>query len=262
VKEEESRDRGEGENSVVRTILNPDANGTLQVVQRDLQDSRQISPGVDETKTTVLTPDVNGGLSPAMQIDERQKKSSDGTIEFKKSTQLSDGAGHWQLAEIREGTRKQEGGETRSSEESVLRPDSDGKLTVVERTVSHQAEPSAGEKRDTTDTYSVNVPGVAGDSTLQLVQRQTAVTRKSATGQQTTTERTEQLNPGAPGDGLQVTKEAIDIVRPTGGNNSQQSRTILTRDSEGQLREVWVDFGDTDKPPAPPADSSTPAKPK
>jgi hypothetical protein len=262
VKEEESRNRGEGENSLVRTLLNPDANGTLQVVQRELQDARQISPGVQETKTTILTPDVNGGLTPAVQIDERQKKSSDGTVEFKKSTQLSDGAGHWQLAEVREGTRKQEGGQTRTSEENVLRPDSDGKLTVVERTVSHQAEPGPGEKRDTTDTYSVNVPGVAGESTLQLVQRQTAVTRKSATGQQTTVERTEQLNPGAPDDSLQVTNEAIDIVRPAGGNNSTQSRTILTRDSEGQLRAVWVDFGATDKPSATPAEPPTPAKPK
>lgn len=259
VKEEESRNRGEGENSLVRTILNPDANGTLQVVQRELQDSRQISPGVQETKTTVLTPDVNGGLTPAVQIDERQKKSSDGTVEFKKSTQLSDGAGHWQLAEIREGTSKQEGGQIRSSEENVLRPDSNGKLAVVERTVSKLAEPGSGEKRDTTDTYSVNVPGIAGDSTLQLVQRETAVTRKAVSGKQTTIERTEQLNPGAPDDGLQLTKEAIDIVRPTGGTNSEQSRTILTRGPGGQLSQVWVDFSSTDKPSATPANSPTPS---
>jgi hypothetical protein len=262
VKEEESRNRGEGENSLVRTILNPDANGTLQVVQRELQDSQQISPGVQETKTTVLTPGVNGGLTPAVQIDERQKKSSDGTVEFKKSTQLSDGAGHWQLAEIREGTSKQESGQIRSSEENVLRPDSNGKLAVVERTVSKLAEPGPGEKRDTTDTYSVNVPGVAGDSTLQLVQRETAVTRQAVTGQQTTVDRTEQLNPGAPNDGLQVTTEAIDIVRPTGGNNSDESRTILTRGPGGQLREVWVDFSSNDKPSAKQADSPPPVKPK
>jgi len=262
VKEEESRNRGEGENSLERTILNPDANGTLQVVQRELRDSRQIGPGVEETKTTVLTPDGNGGLAPAVEVDERQKKSSDGTVEFKKSTQLSDGAGHWQLAEVREGTSKQEGGQIRSSEENVLRPDSNGKLTVVERTVRNLAEPGPGEKRDSTDTYSVNVPGIAGDSTLQLVQRETAVSRKAGTGQQTTIERTEQLNPGAPDDGLRVTNEAIDIVRPTGGNNSEQSRTILTRGPGGELREVWVDFSSTDKPSATQADSPTPAKPK
>jgi len=262
VKKEESRNRGDGENSLERTILNPDANGTLQVVQRELQDSRQISPGIQETKTTVLTPDVNGGLTPAVQVDERQKKSSDGTVEFKKSTQLSDGAGHWQLAEVREGTSKQEGGQIRSSEENVLRPDSNGKLAVVERTVSNSAEPGPGEKRDSTDTYSVNVPGIAGDSTLQLVQRETAVTRKAVTGQQTTIERTEQLNPGAPKDGLQVTNEAIDIVRPTGGDSSEQSRAILTQGPGGKLREVWVDFSSTDKPSATQADFPTPAKPK
>lgn len=262
VAEEESRNRGDGENSLVRTILNPDANGALQVVQRELQNSRQISPGVQDTKTTVLTPDVNGGLTPAVQIDERQNKSSDGTIEFQKSTQLWDGTGHWQLAEVRKGTSKQQGGQMVSSEENVLRPDSNGNLAVVERTVNKHAEPGSGEKRDTTDTYSVNVPGIAGDSTLQLVQRETADTRKAATGQQTTIGQTEQLTPGAPTDGLQVTNEAIDIVRPSGSNSSEQNRTTFARGPGGELREVWIDFGSSDKPSTTQADSAAPVKPK
>ena len=261
VKQEESRSRGEGENSLVRTILNPDANGTLQAVRREQQDSRQISPGVQETKTTILTPGMNGGFTPAVQIDERRQKSNDGTIEFKKSTELADGTGHWQLAEVREGTSKQENGQTLSSEERVFKPDSNGKLAVVERTVGKQAAGSE-EQSNTTDTYSVNVPGVAGDGALQLVQREATVTRRAVTGQQTTTRQTEQLNPGAPGDGLQVTNEAIDIVRPARGNAAEQSRTILTRGSGGELREVWVDLGSTDKPSAKQASSPTPAKPK
>ncbi len=262
VRTEESRELAGGEHRVERTVLDPDANGTLQVVQRELQDSRQISPDVRETKTTVLTPDVNGGLSPVVQIEERQKKSSDGVIEFKKSTQLADGAGHWQLAEIREGTRKQGSGEEGSAEERVLRPDSNGNLTVVERTVSKQTEPNPGEKRDTTETYSVNVPGTASDGSLQLVQRETTVQRNTAGGAQTSTKKTEQLNPGAPSDGLQLTNEAIDIVRPAAGGNADQSSTILAVDPDGRLREVWVDFGKTDKPSTTQTESPTSTKPK
>jgi hypothetical protein len=145
VREEESRKLANGEQRVVRTVLNPDANGTLQVVQRELQDSRQISPDVRETKTTVLTPDMNGGLTPVVQVEERQKQSNDGTVEFKKSTQLSDGAGHWRLAETREGTSKQESSDEHRTEERILRPDSNGNLAVVEPTASKQTEPGPGE---------------------------------------------------------------------------------------------------------------------
>jgi hypothetical protein len=250
VREEESRNLAGGAQTVTRTVLNPDANGKLQVVQRELQDSRQTSPDVRETKTTVLTPDVNGGLAPAVQIEERQKQSSDGTVEFKKSTLLSDGTGRWQLAEVREGTSKKETGEGRSTEESVSRPDSNGKLAIVERTVSKQTEAGSGEKRDTTETYSVNVPGVAGNDNLQLVQRETTLRRETSGGGQATTKKIEQRNPGNSDDGLQLTNEAIDIVRPSTGGESEQNRTILTRDSDGRLREVWVDFGKTDNPSA------------
>jgi hypothetical protein len=247
---------------VVRTIFNPDANGTLQVVQRELQDSRQSGSGVREMKTTVLTPDVNGGLSPTVQIEEREKQSSAGMVEFKKSTLLSDGAGHWQLSEVREGTSKEESGQGRSKEERVLRPDSNGRLAVVERTVSKETEAGSGERHDTIETYSINVPGTAGDGSLQLVQRETTVRRNTSTGEQSTTRQIERLNPGARSDGLQVTDEAIDIVRPGGSGLAQQKRFIFTRDSNGRLGEVWIDVGKTDNPSAIKVDISTSAKPQ
>lgn len=262
VREEKSRKLAGGAQTVTRTILDPDANGRLQIVQRQLQDSKQTSPDVRETKTTVLTPDVNGGLTPAVQIEEHQKQSSDGSVEFKKSTLLSDGTGHWQLAEVREGTIKQENGQQHTTEENISRPDSNGKLAIVEHTVSKQTETASGEKRDTTETYSVNVPGVAGNEDLQLVQRETTVHSNTGAGGQTTTKKIEQRNAGNPDDGLQLTNEAIDIVRPTAGGEAEDKSTILTRDSDGRLREVWVGFGKSDKPPTSPADSSTSAKPK
>jgi hypothetical protein len=144
-RQEESRSVSGGEEKVVRTISNPDANGSLQVVQRQLEDSKQLSPGTRETTTTVLTPEVNGGLTPAVQIVDRQTQSGDGTIDFRKTTQLSDGTGHWQLSEVREGTSQQENLRLLSKDERVLRPDSDGNLAVVEHTVSKQTDAGPGE---------------------------------------------------------------------------------------------------------------------
>ncbi len=262
-RQEESRSLPGGEEKVVRTISNPDANGALQTVQRELEDSKQLSPGARETTITVLTPDVNGGLTPAVKIVERQTQSSDGTIDFKKTTQLSDGTGHWQLGEVREGTSKQEDGKIRSKDERVLRPDSNGNLAVAERTVSKQTETGPEEKRDTIETYSTNVPGQAGDDSLQLVQRQITVQQNSAGGGYSSTRQIQQANPGDPSDGLRVTEETINIVKPGASGTANEKSTILTPDSDGRLGEVWVDVGKTGNPSVIQVDTRTPpAKPQ
>ncbi len=261
-KQEESRSLPGGEQKVVRTTSSPDANGALQVVRRELEDSKQPSPGVRETHTTVLTPDVNGGLTPAVQIEQREMKSSDGTIETKKSTLLSDGSGRWQLSEIRESTSKQESGQPRSKDERVLRPNANGTLAVVERSVTKQTDAGPRETHNTSETYSTNVPGQAGDDHLQLVQRESTVRRTTATGAQSTTRQVQQTNPGNPSDGLRVTMETIDIVRPGSSGNANETRTILTPDSNGRLGEVWIDTGKTGNPSAIEVDTRTSAKPK
>jgi hypothetical protein len=264
---EESSSLPGGEQKVVRTISNPDANGALQVVQRELEDSKQLSPGARETTTTVLSPDGNGRLAPAVQVTQRETQSSDGTIDFKKSTLLSNGTGGWQLSEVREGTSKTEHGQIASKEERVLRPDSNGNLAVVQRIVSKQTQAGPGEKRDTIETYSTNVPGQAGDDRLQLVQRQTivqqnTVQQNTGAGAHSTSRQIEQANPAHPSDGLRITQEAIDIVRSGGNGTADEQRMILTPDSDGRLGAVWVDIGKTGNPSAIQVDTRTPAKPK
>lgn len=261
-KQEEARSLPDGEKKNVRTTLNPDANGALQVVRREIEDSRQPSAGVRDIKTTVLTPDVNGGLAPAVQIEERQKQTGAGTVEFKKSTLLNDGAGHWQISEVREGTSTPDSGEARRTEEHVMRPDSSGKLALVERTVSTQAYARPGEKHDTVETFSTNVPGTADDGDLHLVQRETSTSGKTAAGVQRTTRQTERTSAGNPSDGLHVTSEAIDIVRPGAGGVAEHRSTVLSTDSDGRLNEVWVDLGKTDSSSRTRVDTQSPAKPQ
>jgi hypothetical protein len=243
---EESRSFPDGENRVTRTTSNPDGNGALQVVQRALIDSKQISPAVRETQTTLFSADGSGGLAASMHIEERERKTDAATVEFTKSTSLADGAGHWAVSEVREGTARQDAGAT-TKEERVLRPDSNGKMAVVERTVSKQ---SASGQNDTTDTYSTNVPGQAGDEGLRLVRRESTVQRTGAGGERQTTRLVEQTNPGDPGAGVQRTREAIDVVRPGANGVAQQQSTIVTTDSNGGMNAVWVDIGSSDKPAA------------
>ena len=258
-KQEEIRSLPGGAQTVTRTFSNPDANSALQVVQRETEDSKQISPGVRVTNTTIFSPNINGGLAPAVRTEQKETRGADGTIESSKSTLLNDGTNAWKLSEVRESTSKPDSPGLLTKEERVFRPDSTGRLALAEHTVSKESQDSRGDKRETVDTYSTNVPGVAGDNNLQLVQRSTTVQRSSA-GTRSTIQQVEQPSPGSVGGSLRVTQEAIDIVRPDTSGNARQSRTILTPDSDGRMGQVWVDTGKTDNPAAIQVDTKAPAQ--
>jgi hypothetical protein len=247
VTEEEKRSLPGGEVKVTRSTSDPDANGTLRVVQREVQDARQISPTVTETKSTVLTPSSNGGLTASMQSTERETKTSDHKVEFRKSTLLPDSNGNWQVSEVREGTIKDDG-KNRTKDESVLRPGTDGNLSVVARTVSTELQNAAGEKRSTTETYASD-PASPADG-LRLQQRVITVDRKGDDGLQSTDKRIEQRNPGQPSDGLRVTEQAIDIVRPGAGGTTRETQTVRSLDSNGDFGVVSVDTRKQENAPA------------
>jgi hypothetical protein len=148
------------------------------------------------------------------------------------------------VSEMRQATTREEG-KNRSTEERVSRPDSEGKLGEVSRTVSKESENAPGEKRNTVETYSVDVPGSARDGSLHLVERATTAQRTSSTGHQTTEQQVEQSNPGDPGSGLRVTTLTTDTVRP-GPSGAQASRTVQVRGANGSFGIVSVDTKKSD----------------
>ncbi len=263
VTEEEKRTLPGGEAKVVRTTSDPDANGSLQTVQQEIRDIRQISPNVQETKSTLRTASPNGGLTASVQTTERETKTGDHDVAFRKSTSLPDSNGNWQLSEVREGTVKGDG-KVQTKDESVLRPGTDGNLSVVERTVSKASENVAGEKRETVETYSTNLPGTPIDGSLRLNQQVTTVQRKGGDGTLSADTRVEQRNPAQPSDSLRVTQQAIDIVRPGTAGATRDTQTLRALDSNGDLGVVSVDTRKQDGSPTvhvdiAPAKTSQPA---
>jgi hypothetical protein len=147
-------------------------------------------------------------------------------------------------------------GNARTREESVLRPGTDGNLSLVERTVSKESENAGGEKRDTVETYSNNLLGVPIDGSLHLNQRLTTVHRKGEDGTQSTETQVQQRNPAQPSDSLRVTQDAIDIIRP--GATTRETQTIRSLDSNGSLGVVSVDTRKQDNAPAVKIDIAPP----
>lgn len=244
VTEEEKRTLPGGDSNVVRTTSNPDADGNLQIVQRQLEETKRINKDIEETKTTVMLPSLDGGLAPAMKVQERRERGANDTVESQKTTLLPDSTGNWQVSELRQATTRQEG-KNRSTEEHISRPDSEGELNEVSRSVSKESETASGEKGDTVETYSVDVPGSAQDGRLHLIERTTTTRDTSATGQQTTERQVEQPVPGDPGLGLRVTTLTIGTARP-GPSGAQATQTIQVRDANGSFGVVSVDTTKSD----------------
>jgi len=257
VTEEEVRSTASGDAQTVRTTSTSDANGSLQVVQRETADTRKTSPDVQETKTTVYLADGNGGFTTSRQTQELQKRNADNRLEEKKTTLLPDGNGNWKVGEVKEKTI-QEDGKNRTTEERVSRPDLDGRLSEFSRTVGEETETSAGEKSNTVDTYSTEVPGLAGDGRLHLNQRVTAVQKKNSDGE-TTEQQVELPNPGNPSDGRQVRAKTKYVVL-YGVSGTQQTKTVQVREGDGNLGVVSVDTRKSDQ--APPTAQTPSDKPQ
>jgi sirohydrochlorin ferrochelatase len=258
--EEEKQTFPGGGGKVVRSTSNPDANGRPQLVQREVQETKKTSPTVDETTTTVMLPDVNGGLAPAMKVQERQERTGDHTVQVQKSTLLPDGAGRWQAGEVKQSTIT-DNGKSRTSEEHVLRSGPDGRLAEVSRTVGRGSQDASGESNSTVETYATDVPGSSSDGRLHLVQRVATAARTGASGSRTTQQQVEQINPGEPGAGLQVTIQSTD-AQNSSATGTQQTRTLQTRGSSGALNVVSVDMTKSDKTPAVQVQVAPSPKPK
>ncbi len=237
VEEKESLPAGGGK--VVRTTSNADLDGHLMVVQREVTDIRQASPDLQEKKTTVFRSDGHGGMDPSLKIEQREERSGDRMVEVQTSTLVPDGSGAWQLQERKESTIKDDGKE-RTTDEQVLRRDSEGELAPVSRILGKESENAAGEKNNTVETYSREA---GQDGNLQLIQRATSVKRIGSDGAQATEKRVEQLNLADPGTGLLVTTKTLDVIQP-GAAGTRATQTVQARDVNGSFT---VAFSDTQK---------------
>jgi hypothetical protein len=236
-----------GDSKVLRITFNPDVNGKLQPVQREIVEAETISKGVEETDTTVMLPNINGGLAPAFKTHELRKRRADGTTESQKTTLLADGAGKWELSETRQVTTSQEG-PNRTVEERIFRPDAEGQLVEVSRAVTQESESASGEKRSSVETFSIDVPGTTRDGSLHLVERKTSTQRSSFSGERTTEQKVEQTNPGDPGAGLRVSVLVDGRIVP-GPSGEESTVTIRARDANGSFGIVSVDTTKSDRIP-------------
>lgn len=261
VTEEETHSLPDGSSNLVRSTSNADANGGLQLVRREIENTNKVSENVEETQKTVLRPSVNGGLAPEKKVQERRTRSASDTLNTETTTLVPTAAGTWQVREVRQAT--EQGGKDGSKDEKVSRPDAEGNMGEVSRTVTRRTESAPGDSQTTVETFSVDVPGVTRDGQVHLVERATTAQQVSPSGQ-TTEKYVETLRPGDPSSGLQVTVVGTGTVRPD-ANGVVGTQTIQMRDANDNFGTVSVDMSKSSDthilqvqiPPSDKAKSST-----
>jgi hypothetical protein len=244
--EQEARTSPNGNSQIVSTISNPDANGNLHIVRREVAGTKQTSPSTQEVQTTTYLADGNGGFTPTLQTRELQTRANDDTVEVNKTTLWPNADGAWTVREVSQGTIKEDGA-TRTTDERLSRADLDGKLSEVSRTVSKQSHDAAGDQTNTVETYSVDIPGQTRDTALHLSRRVTTTQKKHATGE-TTEQLVEELNPADSNGGVQVTKKTTDFAQTT-PSGTQQTRTYQVLDANGNLTTIAVRNSKSAQPP-------------
>src|ERR1019366_4734824 len=152
-----------GDSNTVRVTSNPDVNGRIQQVQREIVETKKLGTDTEETNVTVMLPSVYGGLAPAFKTRELRKRAANDTVKSQKTTLLSNVNGKWEVSELRQNTATQDA-DQRMTEELVSRRDAEGRLVEVTRVVTREAETAPEEKREIMEMYSVDVPGVTRDS--------------------------------------------------------------------------------------------------
>jgi hypothetical protein len=231
--EEDVRSTASGDSQSVRTTSSADVNGNIQVVKREVADTRQMSPDVQETKTKVYLADGNGGFTMAVQSEEQQKRRGEHSVDVKKTTLLPDGNGNWKVGEVNEKTIKEEG-KKRSTEERTSRPDSEGRLAEFSRTVGEETENSNGQRSSTVESYSRNIPGSTDDGSMHRTQRVTTLKKRDAS-EETTEQQVEEPNPGNPSDGPRVTARTKYTVQYA-ASSSEKTKTVEVRDGNGTFQ--------------------------
>jgi hypothetical protein len=248
VTEQESQSSSNGDSHLVSTTSSADVDGNLHLAQREVADTRKTSPDVQETRTTVYLNDGTGGFTPSQQTREVQTSGADHSVEVKKTTLLPGGNGNWQVFEVKEKTIKDDDAKNRTTEESISRSDINGRASEVSRTVGHETENADGERSANVETYTPNVPGMADDGRLHLTERSTSNQNKDA-DKKNTEQQIEQPKPGNPSDGLQVTARTKYTVHYA-ANGTQQTKTIQTRDANGNFSVISVETEKSDQVPA------------
>jgi len=236
--EVETRASDAGSKSV-KTVSNANLDGKFEVKQCEISVTKK-SSDLQKTQTTIYLPSTASEFAPSMQINEQQRRSADGMIETKKETLFPDFQGGWQTYEVREQTVRGVSDE-RITDERLSRRDFRGNVSPVSEFITKDTNVD-GRASSTTQTYSVDLPGSARDSTLHPLESSVMVQRTEVGRIATAAEI---VQPDTVEKGSNTVVKTTDIV-VKGSSGSEETITVTAHYPDGYPSVVSVETRKTE----------------
>jgi hypothetical protein len=238
VTEEERHTQPGGRESMIRTTSAVDLSGHWQIQERDVEETALSDSDTKDTKKTVFGM-VGGTLTPVLTSEETERRRGD-SVEVQRRLLTPDGGGRFQVFEERQ-TVMTPGKDGRNTEEKTYRKDYRGDMTVIEQTVTSERQNEGEGSGKLARTYSTYVPGRASDGRLlHLVEQQSISTNFARGGGSPTEEQVQQVNPGAPDDGLRTSTMVTEASKNFGKLRTETHKEVRGLDGSGHLPIIWV----------------------
>lgn len=226
-----------GESGVVHDTRSPDVNGRLALTAREIERTRSTGPNAQQTETTFLVPTLNQRLQEVERVVYNERRTDAGIIEHDGMHLMRDINGRWQPIETRRGEARDTGPTERLEDETIERPDLNGKLAAVERTVTRRFR-TDGQDHMVVESYAPEFSvRPSADGRLVLTERLHRTTSTTADGTRTVDE-VEAMNVVAPNEPMRVIRRTEVTERRAGANRVVTERQVFERDVNGRMRLV------------------------
>lgn len=233
-------------NGIARSVADTrvvDINGRFGLTSRRTEDVDTVDSDVRLTTTTLLTRGINGGLRQTERIVHAERRLGPSLVRHETSHALRDANGRWMpIASYAADVRST--GPEQVEEETVQRPDLNGRLVPTERIVTRRSE-SNGQEQVTVETYSQDAEGFSRSSgRLALIQRIRRSTTTTSDGH-STVEDVEARSRLSPGDPMRVVQRSAVTVRNIASGGQVTERQVFELDVNGRLTPVLTETAET-----------------
>ena len=228
---------GTADSRAVHDTRSRDVNGRLTLTSRQIENTRSAGPNARQTETTFAVPTLNQRLEEVERVVYNERRTDAGVIEHDGIHLMRDINGRLQPAETRRGDVRNTGSAERLEQETIQRPDLNGKLADVERTVTRQFRADGQDHViiESFAPYSSTWP--SADRRLVLMERLHRTITPTADGT-STVEEVEAVNGVAPAEPMRVVRRTVVTERRIGANRSVTERQVFERDVNGRMRLV------------------------
>jgi len=234
-------------NGIARSVENTrvvDINGGLGLSTRRIEERNTVDSDVRQTSTTLLTRGAEGLLRETERTANTERQVAPALVRHETSHWLRDANGAWMPIASHTADVRRTGPNERVEEETLQRPDLNGRLTASERIVTRRSEAN-GLEQATIERYSQNAEGfVRTGERLALEERIRRSTTATSTGH-SMVEEVEARNRVSPGDPMRIVRRTVVTVRRVAPDRQATERQVFELDINGRMTLVHTETEET-----------------